>query len=308
MLWWRIRSDRDLHHAAALALRRCISLAARHLQGSLRLGKIKATVEGKRMNSEKASGHPWERRDAHSQNEATEQNIAKPAPESDQFDERLSAEDVEWKVSGSGLGEVKAERDGRRDDPADVPLETEETRPIALKDALTGLPNRLAFDQLLEYGLSQATRHQWGLAVLFVAVDQFTTIHDADGHDQVLQMVATRITSFLRLSDTVSRWGGDQFVCLLPEVKNHADITNLAVKMVARIVEPCVLDWEILRVRASIGIAIFPAHGTTAETLLSHAGAAMDEAKGAEARVVLFRRDLPFPSHRPEELSRPDPT
>jgi GGDEF domain-containing protein len=219
MLWWRIRSDRDLHHAAALALRRCISLAARHLQGSLRLGKIKATVEGKRMNSEKASGHPWERRDAHSQNEATEQNIAKPAPESDQFDERLSAEDVEWKVSGSGLGEGKAERDDRRDDPADVPLETEETRPIALKDALTGLPNRLAFDQLLEYGLSQATRHQWGLAVLFVAVDQFTTIHDADGHDQVLQMAATRITSFLRLSDTVSRWGGDQFVCLLPEVK-----------------------------------------------------------------------------------------
>jgi len=107
--------------------------------------------------------------------------------------------------------------------------------------------------------------------------------------DQALQMIATRITAFLRESDTVSRWGGDEFVCLLPEVKNHADILHLAEHMVARIAEPCVLDGEVFRVRVSIGIAICPAHGSTAETLLRQADAAMYEAKTAEKRVVLSR-------------------
>lgn len=307
--------DRHQHHAAAktlspaegtcaaaLVLWRCISLAARHLQGSLRLEKVKATVEGKRMNSEMASEHPSAKEslkqedvpavdmlDAHSQSEATEQNVANAAREITRVKESHSAEVVEWKVLEPDLVEAAVERDDRRDDLADARLEKEEARQFSLKDALTGLPNRLVFDQLLEYGLSQAKRHQWGLAVLCVAVDQIKSINTADGHDQVLQMVATRITSFLRQSDTVSRWGGDQFVCLLPEVKHHADTVHVAERMIARITEPCVIDCKVLRVRASIGIAIFPAHGTTAETLLRHADVAMDEAKGEEARVVLFR-------------------
>ncbi|MCT0207233.1 GGDEF domain-containing protein [Synechococcus sp. CS-1332] len=231
-------------------------------------------------------------RNAHSQNEATEHNVATAAVEITLVNEGLSDEVLQRTTLESDLAETKAERDDLRDDLADARLETEEARQIALKDALTGLPNRLAFDQRLEYGLSQAARHQWGLAVFFIDVDQFKSINDAYGHDwgdQVLQMVATRLTSFLRETDMVSRWGGDEFVCLLPEVKNHVDILHLAEHMVARIAEPCVLDGEVLRVRVSIGIAIFPAHGSTAETLLRHADVAMYEAKAAEKRVVLFQ-------------------
>jgi diguanylate cyclase (GGDEF)-like protein len=140
--------------------------------------------------------------------------------------------------------------------------------------------------------LSQAKRHGWGLAVLFIDIDKFKSINDSYGHDlgdQVLLMVANRLKSFVRGEDLVSRWGGDEFVCLLLEVKQAADVTHLAEKMIHRIAEASEFNGIVLSIIASIGIAIYPADGDTSEILFKNADIAMYKAKGTEKRVVLFR-------------------
>ena len=95
--------------------------------------------------------------------------------------------------------------------------------------------------------------------------------------------------SSVRGEDTVSRWGGDEFVCLLLEVKQEADVTRLAEKMVNRISEAFKFNGTVLSIRVSIGIAIYPADGETADILFKNADTAMYKAKGTEKRVVLFR-------------------
>jgi GGDEF domain-containing protein len=97
--------------------------------------------------------------------------------------------------------------------------------------------------------LRQAKRHGWGLALLFIDIDKFKTVNDSYGHDlgdKVLLMMAHRLQSFLRDEDTVSRWGGDEFVCLLLEVKQESDVIQLAQQMVNRIAEACEFDGIVL--------------------------------------------------------------
>jgi diguanylate cyclase (GGDEF)-like protein len=195
-------------------------------------------------------------------------------------------------VIESELVEAKADLAEARDDLSKSRAKEEETRKISLQDALTGLPNRLSFEQHLDRGLSQAKRHRWGLAILFIDIDNFKSINDSYGHglgDKVLLMVANRLRSFVRDEDTVSRWGGDEFVCLLMEVKQEADVTRLAEKMVNQIAAACEFDGIVLSTSASIGIAIYPADGETADILFKNADTAMLKAKGSVKRVVLFR-------------------
>jgi diguanylate cyclase (GGDEF)-like protein len=299
----------------ALALRRRRTLTASRIQASLRLEKLKAVVEeDRRMTSEEVSRQPSaepaaankvrhqdnvlveDLRDAHSQNEAKEAKVATAAVGADQVKERLADAVVQRTALASELVDAKAELDGARDDVAEARQQRDEARQGATKDPLTNVPNRSAFDQRLEHGLSQAKRHGWGLAIFSIDVDQFTSINDYYGHDlgdEVLQMVATRLTSFLREDDMVSRWGGDEFVCLLLEVGDQEDVLRMAKEMVERIAEPCVVHGDVLRVLASVGIAIFPAHGSSAEILLNHADLAMYQAKGEQDRVVLFQSPEP---------------
>lgn len=155
-------------------------------------------------------------------------------------------------------------------------------RQAALHDALTGLPNRLLFNDRLEHGLAQAMRHGWALAVMFVDLNDFKTINDTYGHavgDEVLQTIAARLNDSARNDDTVSRHGGDEFLYLLIEVKERSDIALIAEKIVKTIQIPCVLSVGPLVINASIGISIFPRDGTTAEALLKSADKAMYEAK-----------------------------
>ena len=106
----------------------------------------------------------------------------------------------------------------------------------------------------------------------------------------MLLTVADRLQSATRRGDTVSRWGGDEFVCLLLEVKQEADITRLAEKMANRIAEDFKFNGTVLSIRASIGIAIYPEDGETANILFKNADTAMYKAKETEKRVVLFRQ------------------
>ena len=218
--------------------------------------------------------------------------VAKAADDLHQVNIELAKEVAERVVIESELADTKTDLAEVRDDLSKSQAKEEETRKFALQDALTGLPNRVLFEQDLDQGLIQAKRHGWGLAVLFIDIDKFKSINDSYGHDlgdKVLLMVANRLQSFVREEDTVSRWGGDEFVCLLLEVKQEADVTRLAEKMVNRIAEACEFNGIVLSIRASIGIAIYPADGETADILFKNADTAMYKAKGTEKRVVLFR-------------------
>ncbi|MDO8893716.1 MAG: GGDEF domain-containing protein [Nitrosomonas sp.] len=226
------------------------------------------------------------------QNEDVEQKVAKAADDLKLVNIKLTEEIAERIVIESELANTKTDLAEVRDDLSKAKVKTEEAQQIALKDVLTGLPNRVSFEQGLDHGLIQAKRHNWRLAVLFIDVDKFKNINDSYGHDlgdQVLLMVANRLKSFVRDEDIVSRWGGDEFVCLLFEVKQEADVTRLAEKMISRIDEACEFDGIILSIRVSIGIAIYPADGDTADSLFKNADTAMYKAKGTERRVVLFR-------------------
>jgi diguanylate cyclase (GGDEF)-like protein len=142
------------------------------------------------------------------------------------------------------------------------------------------------FNDRLEHGLAQAQRHGWTLAVMFVDLDDFKNINDTYGHDAgdaVLRAIADRLLECTRNDDTVSRHGGDEFLYLLMEVQNEQDITAIADKLIEAIQAPCPLvagGQEISPcIHASVGISIFPRHGTTPEALINRADSAMYKAK-----------------------------
>ncbi|WP_319587818.1 GGDEF domain-containing protein [uncultured Desulfobulbus sp.] len=226
------------------------------------------------------------------QNEDVEQKVEKAAGDLKLVNVKLAKEMTERIAIESELANTKTDLAEVRDDLLKSQVKEEEAQQIALQDALTGLPNRVSFEQRLDHGLIQAKRHGWGLAVLFIDIDKFKSINDSYGHDlgdKVLVMVANRLQSSVRDEDMVSRWGGDEFVCLLLEVKQEAEVTSLAEKMINRIAEACDFKGTVLSIKASIGIAIYPADGETADILFKNADTAMYKAKGTETRVVLFR-------------------
>ncbi|HTK88299.1 MAG TPA: diguanylate cyclase [Nitrospiraceae bacterium] len=152
----------------------------------------------------------------------------------------------------------------------------------ALHDGVTGLPNRALFDDRLAQALAEATRHAWTLAVMFIDLDQFKSINDSYGHhvgDKVLRMVAKRLEASLRAVDTVSRQGGDEFVCLMQEVKEESNVAKIAEKMISTISATCEIEGVTITVRPSIGIALYPKDGQTPAALLQNADAAMYRAK-----------------------------
>lgn len=228
-------------------------------------------------------------RQAIDQNEGAELKVAKAADDLKDVNIQLTEEMAERIVIDSELADTKVDLTEARDDLSRAQVQVEEAQHIALRDALTGLPNRILFDQGLDSGLSQAKRHGWGLAVLFVDIDDFKNINDSHGHDlgdQVLRMVADRLRSFVRDEDIVSRWGGDEFACLCLEVKQPADATRLAEKMIDRVAEAFEFDGVTLSVGASVGIAMYPEDGETADALFKNADAAMYMAKNTKGRVA----------------------
>ena len=166
-------------------------------------------------------------------------------------------------------------------------LEQEEgSRLAGLHDNLTGLPNRVLFTDRLEHGIAQAKRHRWILAVMFVDLDNFKTINDTYGHpagDAILRAVATRLKHNTRSEDTVSRYGGDEFLYLVTHLHNQKDIATIAEKILKALQAPCKVNARDLIVNlhleASIGISIFPRDGVTSSALIKSADEAMYGAK-----------------------------
>jgi diguanylate cyclase (GGDEF)-like protein len=229
------------------------------------------------------------------QNKEVEYIVAKAADDLHQVNTELANEVAERLLIQNELSGIKNDLADVRDDLSKSQAKEEELREVALHDALTGLPNRLLFEERLNHGLIQAKRHGWKLAVLFMDIDNFKNINDSYGHDlgdKVLLTVADRLQAATREEDTVSRWGGDEFMCLLSEVKEEADVTRLAELIVKRISKAFKFKGTVLSIKVSIGIAIYPADGETADILFKNADTAMYKAKGTERRVELFRDSL----------------
>jgi diguanylate cyclase len=158
----------------------------------------------------------------------------------------------------------------------------DELQRLALQDPLTKLPNRVLFEDRLNQALVQANRYGTVCAILFVDLDRFKTVNDSLGHyvgDELLRAVAARLEKLIRVEDTVARLGGDEFVVLLREIRNAENASVVAGKMLEGLGQTFRVHGHELFITPSIGISIFPAHGTSAQELLTSADAAMYSAK-----------------------------
>ena len=145
---------------------------------------------------------------------------------------------------------------------------------LAQHDTLTGLPNRLLFNDRLDRAIATARRNGGSPAVLFMDLDRFKHVNDRLGHaagDQLLQSVARRLVASVRESDTVSRHGGDEFVVLLAEVACAEDAVFTADTLLAAVAAPHHIEGKDLHVAASVGVGVYPGDGQDAETLLKTA-------------------------------------
>lgn len=168
-------------------------------------------------------------------------------------------------------------------------LANEELSTLASHDTLTGLPNRQLLADHVQLALAGARRNGGQLALMFIDLDEFKPINDTLGHDfgdRVLKEVARRIQGCTRESDTVARFGGDEFIVLLPVIDSPADALAAAEKIRAAINQPFDLAGHQRQVSTSIGIALFPEHGADEDSLFRNADAAMYQAKNDGRNLV----------------------
>jgi diguanylate cyclase (GGDEF)-like protein len=160
---------------------------------------------------------------------------------------------------------------------------SEETiRHLAYHDVLTGLPNRVLFEERLRIDLAQARRSRAKVAVMFLDLDRFKLVNDTVGHtggDQLLQEVGRELSETIREGDTVARVGGDEFTFVLPGIERAEDAAVAAERILRRIRQPRTVAGQEFRITTSVGVTIFPRDGNSAEVLMRNADTAMYRAK-----------------------------
>ena len=158
-------------------------------------------------------------------------------------------------------------------------------------DSLTGLPNRILFMDRLNQSINMGARLNQSIAVLFIDLDNFKEINDSLGHhigDKILVEVSKRMLSRMRVSDTLSRLGGDEFSIILNNLDSADEISNIIVNGMESFKEPFQIENNTLHVSMSVGIAIYPNDGEDAHTLLKNADAAMYKAKANGRNTYSF--------------------
>lgn len=162
---------------------------------------------------------------------------------------------------------------------------------MALRDPLTGLANRALFDDRMTQSLAVAERQGSQLAILLLDLDKFKQVNDTLGHhvgDLLLQQVGPRLEEPLRKSDTLARLGGDEFSIILSQSPSLDQACNIAERIVERLAEPFEIEGMSLEIGTSIGVALFPEHGTNAIALLKNADSAMYKAKREKLGFCVF--------------------
>ena len=171
----------------------------------------------------------------------------------------------------------------------------EELEHQALHDSLTDLPNRVLLLDRLNQAILTNQRNETKLALFMIDLDRFKEINDTLGHhygDIILQQVAMRMRETLHQSCTVARLGGDEFAILLPAIKSRKEPANVASAIIHAIDQPFLLEEQAFHVGASIGIALFPEHGTDASTLMRHADIAMYVTKNNNGDYTFYDPSL----------------
>ena len=181
------------------------------------------------------------------------------------------------------------------------------------RDGLTGIPNRVLGLDRLAHAIDMARRDGKRLAVLFLDLDDFKAVNDSLGHaigDQVLQLVTQRLQSALRDSDTISRYGGDEFLILLRDVAEASDAGHVAGELLAALSMPGSVVGHILQQSASLGISLYPDDGEDAVDLINRADAAMYCSKrGGPGGVQFYTgQDLDRPCNPPPGRLTPSST
>ncbi len=211
---------------------------------------------------------------------------------------RQQVEVLERDAAGRALQLAGAVHDVTRRKDAE-----EQIRRLAYFDSLTGLPNRLMFNEQLHKVIANADRRREQVAVLFIDLDHFKRVNDTLGHsagDELLKIVSTRLSNSLRPLDSVSRagaepqaysiarLGGDEFIVMLGELHDPADAATVANRLVDALTQAVTIQGTELFVGASIGVAVYPGDGADIDTLLKNADTAMYRAKEAGRGGVRF--------------------
>jgi diguanylate cyclase (GGDEF)-like protein len=167
----------------------------------------------------------------------------------------------------------------------------EQLRNIALYDSLTGLPNRLLFDDRMEQAMVRSGRSGRPCALMFVDLDRFKPVNDTFGHhvgDELLKAAAGRLVNCVRKEDTVARAGGDEFIVVVSELTKREDAALIGGKILEQLSRPFSVERHELEISCSIGISVFPEDGKTLLELLNNADVAMYHAKKAGRNGYLF--------------------
>lgn len=167
---------------------------------------------------------------------------------------------------------------------------------MAHHDSLTGLPNRLLLQDRLEQSIRKAHRNNEQLAVFFIDLDKFKAINDRFGHaagDDALKTTAMRLRAAVREGDTVSRYGGDEFIVVMDAIDNQEDLDAMAEKLATTVNEPVDVDDHRITITASIGVSIYPHDGLDAESLLKKSDFAMYEVKAIRDNLAQHKLNQP---------------
>jgi len=186
--------------------------------------------------------------------------------------------------------------------------QTLRVRFLAFHDALTGLPNRRLLRDRLEEGLKKSKRADQKLALLFVDIDHFAAINDSLGHergDQLIVEATRRIRKAVRDTDTLARFGGDEFVLVLSELPERAIVDRVIRSLQGALEEPFALGDASIRVTASVGVAFYPDDAVEARELLQNADQALFRAKAnGRNQVSYFTAELQQQAHRRLQLAQ----
>lgn len=176
----------------------------------------------------------------------------------------------------------------------------------ARTDALTGLYNRSMFMDLMSQAIHSASRHERKLAVIFIDFDNFKLVNDQLGHsegDKLLIEATNRLRQAIRSEDVLARFGGDEFIVLLPQIQDSQSVEAVTRHMQKLLAKEVQLDTTSLTISCSMGVAIYPEDGTSTDTLINHADTAMYRAKDlGRNNVQFFTEDMNVRMEQQREL------
>jgi diguanylate cyclase (GGDEF)-like protein len=219
------------------------------------------------------------------------------------LEERIQQRTIELQTTNTKL---EQEISDRKSVEKELVVKKEHLLRLAHYDSLTGLPNRVFFNEILNKALNHSTRQHKMLAVLFIDLDRFKNINDEYGHpigDQVLREIAVRFSSAIRAGDILSRLGGDEFIILLNDIAHPKFASPVAEKLLQACARPIIIAAHEFFLSASIGICVFPNDGTALEDLQRNADIAMYKAKRSGGGIFqYFTKDMDVQAHEHIQL------